>query len=158
MRRSFLLCLGVLAFALPASFLSRVYAQQARTAKDGVYTAAQAKRGEAIYQARCVACHGTTLAGEAGPPLTGQTFLGDWDTLSLSDLFDKIHNTMPADAPGALTEPPSLSVVAIIASPLAEPLDVGLGNGVSRLMIKRGAPGERLRRLFRALAKGEDVP
>ena len=122
MRRSFLLCLWVLACALPASFLSRVHAQQAprlgsgqaRTAKDGVYTAAQATRGEAIYQTRCVACHGATLAGEAGPPLTGQTFLGDWDTLSLSDLFDKIHSTMPADAPGALAEPQVADVLAYV--------------------------------------------
>ena len=122
MRRSFVLCLGVLACSLSASFLSRVHAQQAprlgsgqaRTAKDGVYTAAQAKRGEAIYQTRCVACHGATLAGEAGPPLTGQVFLGDWDTLSLSDLFDKIHSTMPADAPGALAEPQVADVLAYV--------------------------------------------
>ena len=114
MRRSFVLCLGVLACAFSASLLSRVHAQQARTAKEGVYTAAQAKRGEAIYQAWCVTCHGATLAGEAGPPLAGQNFLGVWGTLPLSDLIEKIHNTMPADAPGTLTVPQVADVAAYV--------------------------------------------
>jgi mono/diheme cytochrome c family protein len=107
---------------LSASLLSRVYAQQAprlgsgqaRTVKDGVYTAAQATRGAAMYQMKCVVCHGATLEGQAGPPLAGQTFLGDFGGLSLSDLFDKIHNTMPADAPGTLEAPQVADVVAYI--------------------------------------------
>ena len=94
--------------------MSRVYAQQARTAKDGVYTAAQAKRGEAVYLKQCVLCHGATLAGDDGPPLAGQSFLEVWDTLPLSDLFDKIQNTMPDDAPRTLTRPQVADVVAYV--------------------------------------------
>ena len=112
MRFASALCVGGLALALSAS--SSLRAQQTRTAEDGVYTAAQAKRGEAIYQNRCVICHGATLAGEAGPPLAGQSFLGVWDVLPLSDLFDKIHNTMPADAPGTLTGPQVADVAAYL--------------------------------------------
>ena len=114
MRRPFALCVAVFACALSASFSFSVHAQQARTAKDGVYIAAQAKRGEAIYLMKCVVCHGATLEGQAGPPLAGQSFLADIAGLTVSDLFDKIHNTMPADAPGALMEPQVTDVIAYI--------------------------------------------
>lgn len=114
MRRSFALCLTVLACALLTSLSSRVHAQQARTAKDGVYAAAQAKRGETIYQKQCLGCHGATLAGGDGPPLAGQSFLDVWDRLPLSDLFDKIQNTMPNDAPQTLTRPQVADLVAFM--------------------------------------------
>ena len=38
-------------------------AQQARTAKDGVYTDAQAVRGKATFNMRCALCHGERLEG-----------------------------------------------------------------------------------------------
>ena len=89
----------VLALALSASVSLRA---QQRTAKDGVYTAGQAKRGEVTFQMRCAVCHGEALESSAGPPLTGDAFLGPRDKQPVADLFDKIHNTMPADAPGTL--------------------------------------------------------
>lgn len=108
------LCLVVLGYALTVSSSRGVYAQQARTARDGVYTSAQAKRGEAVYRTGCAACHSATLQGDIGPPLAGQSFLDIWDRQPLSDLFDKIHNTMPADTPGTLTRPQVADVVAYI--------------------------------------------
>jgi len=106
------LCVGVFALAVSASVSLR--AQQARTAKDGVYTAAQATRGEAIFQMRCAVCHGEMLEGLAGPPLTGDVFLGPRDKQPVSDLFDKIHNTMPADAPGTLEPQQVADLVSFI--------------------------------------------
>jgi mono/diheme cytochrome c family protein len=108
------LCLAGLVCAVTQSSSPRVYARQTRTAKDGVYTSTQANRGEAVYQMRCAACHGATLAGEAGPPLAGESFLGIWDKPPLSELFDKIHNTMPADTPGTLTRPQVADVLAYV--------------------------------------------
>src|SRR5438105_1986354 len=105
-----LLAAGVLA----ASVSLRVEAQQPRAAKDGVYTAAQAKRGEAVYRDKCVACHGAMLEGIVGPQLAGNDFLGIWAAPPLSDLYDKIHNTMPADAPGSLTPAQAVDIVAFI--------------------------------------------
>ena len=91
-----------------------VHAQQARSARDGVYTAAQAARGEALYKVQCAFCHGDALAGEMGPPLAGDLFMAIWGPLAASDLFDKIHNTMPADTPGTLSRPQTADVVAYL--------------------------------------------
>ena len=90
-----------------------VYAQN-RTAKDGVYTAAQATRGKSIFDMRCAVCHGEMLEGAAGPPLVGDVFLGPRNGQPVSELFDKIHATMPADAPGTLEPAQVADVVAFI--------------------------------------------
>jgi mono/diheme cytochrome c family protein len=79
----------------------------------GVYTEAQAKRGETTANKACVSCHGADLmGGEAGPALVGLEFLGNWNQQSLGDLFDRIHSTMPADAPGSLSLSDTADVVA----------------------------------------------
>src|SRR5262245_34526907 len=53
-------------------------AQQAKTAADGVFSAAQAARGEAIYKSQCATCHGAALEGAAAPPLAGNAFNQTW--------------------------------------------------------------------------------
>jgi mono/diheme cytochrome c family protein len=79
----------------------------------GVYTDAQAKRGEATANKACSSCHGADLmGGEAGPALVGLEFLGNWNQQSLGDFFDRIHATMPADAPGSLSLQDTSDVVA----------------------------------------------
>jgi mono/diheme cytochrome c family protein len=79
----------------------------------GVYTEAQAKRGESTANKACTSCHGADLmGGEAGPALVGLEFLGNWNQQSLGDLFDRIHATMPADAPGSLSLPDTADVIA----------------------------------------------
>ena len=89
-----------------------VIAQASRTAADGVYTTAQAQRGQALYTAECLACHGTTLEGGLGPPLTGASFLRIWNGRSLADLVDKIEHTMPATKPGTLSRPQATDLAA----------------------------------------------
>jgi mono/diheme cytochrome c family protein len=101
----------VLALAL---FAGAALHAQARTAKDGVYTAAQAARGKAIFEMRCALCHGDMLEGIAGPPLAGDLFLGAWDKQPISNLVDKIHATMPADAPGTLEPQQVVDLVAFM--------------------------------------------
>ncbi len=110
----------VLALALSASvslhaqLVSRPGSGQARTVKDGIYTTAQATRGEAAFQMRCAVCHGEALEGSAGPPLTGDAFLGSRDKAPVADLFDKINNTMPADVPGTLEPQQVADLVSFI--------------------------------------------
>ena len=89
-------------------------AQQTRTVKDGVYSDAQATRGKAIFDMRCALCHGERLEGAAGPPLAGDVFLGPRDNQPVSDVFDKINATMPADAPGTLEPQQVADLVAFI--------------------------------------------
>jgi mono/diheme cytochrome c family protein len=79
----------------------------------GVYTDAQAKRGEATSNRVCASCHGADFGGgEAGPALVGLEFLGDWNMQSLGDLFDRIHSTMPGDAPGSLSLQDTADLIA----------------------------------------------
>lgn len=97
--------------AIGAASLGAVAAQTTRAAGDGVYTAAQAARGEAIYKDKCAVCHGATLGGAQAPPLAGSDFARVWAG-PLSDLVDKVQNTMPANDPGTLTRQQSADIVA----------------------------------------------
>src|SRR5438132_5416455 len=110
--------LGLAVLASPL-WLLRAQAPEAesRSVWDGVYTEDQAKRGEAIYQKECAACHGATLTGgESAPPLTGGPFLANWNGLTMGDLFDRIRNTMPQTNPGRLTRQQDADILAFMLS------------------------------------------
>ena len=102
---------GLLFFTMVSTL---VHAQAARTVRDGVYSNAQAARGATLYGQQCASCHGDKLEGVQGPPLTTDVFLGRWQAQPLSDLANKIRNTMPADATGTLTPQQSADLVAFI--------------------------------------------
>jgi cytochrome c553 len=68
-------------------------------------------RGGTVYKQQCVSCHGDTLEGRSGPPLTGSDFQSRWPT---GDLVAKIRNTMPQDSPGKLTAVEAADVAAYI--------------------------------------------
>lgn len=90
---------------------------ESRSVWDGVYTEEQAKRGEAVYQKECTACHGAMLTGgESAPPLTGGAFQANWNGLTLGDLFDRIRKTMPQSKPGSLTRQQDSDVLAFMLS------------------------------------------
>ena len=108
------LVVALLACAPAGSFSLTVHAQQSQTVKQGVYTEEQAKRGQSIYKDRCSSCHGETLEGRLGPPLAGDNFIGDWDKQPLSELVNKIRNTMPQNDPGKLTGQQAADIVAYI--------------------------------------------
>jgi mono/diheme cytochrome c family protein len=92
-------------------------AAESRSVWDGVYTEAQAKRGEALYQKECRGCHGVALAGgESSPPLTGGAFLSNWNGLTLGDLLERIRKTMPQNAPGKLSRPQNADILAFLLS------------------------------------------
>ena len=92
-----------------------VGAQAAKSVKEGVYTAEQAKRGETLYKENCAACHGEDLAGSGPmPALAGNDFVGNWKTVG--DLFEKTHSSMPASAPGSLSEQQTSDIIAFLLS------------------------------------------
>ena len=88
-------------------------AQQTRTARDGVYTDAQAARGAAIYKEKCASCHGPALGGSLAPPIAGDAFAAQWGG-PLSAIVDKIQATMPANAMGTLTRAQAADVLAFM--------------------------------------------
>lgn len=98
-----------------AALLSAIGAAwQAVPVTAGVYSAAQAERGRPVYQARCATCHGDRLQGGAGSPLSGPDFLSNWSARPLADLVDKIHKTMPFEAPGTLSRQQSIDLTAYV--------------------------------------------
>lgn len=100
-------CLPVAFFCLTASMAS---------ADDGIYSAAQAARGEETYQQFCSACHGARLQGTPAAPLTGEAFRGRWEDgkHTLDDLYYIIRSLMPNNAPGSLSKAQYADVVAYI--------------------------------------------
>jgi mono/diheme cytochrome c family protein len=84
---------------------------------DGVYTADQAKRGEALYKETCSACHGDNLEGSGPmPPLSGKDFLANWQGKTVGDLFEKVTTSMPATAPGTLTPEQAADILSYTLS------------------------------------------
>jgi mono/diheme cytochrome c family protein len=81
----------------------------------GVYTAPQAKRGEAIYADRCASCHAPDLSGiDQAPALTGGDFTAEWNDQSVNDLFERVRISMPADKPGSLERQQVADVLAFL--------------------------------------------
>jgi mono/diheme cytochrome c family protein len=66
-----------------------------KTTNSGVYTAAQAQRGKAVFEGKCTTCH------EPGR-FTGNEFLAAWSGKPLKDVWDIASGTMPEDNPGSL--------------------------------------------------------
>ncbi len=110
--RSFRVVAGTLTCAFVAALSLSGNAQQARSVADGVYSAAQAQRGAALYKAQCASCHGDALEGVVGPMLAGDGFAAAWGGRSMADLVDKIQNTMPLGSPGTLSRPQSIDIAA----------------------------------------------
>lgn len=68
----------------------------------GVYSIAQARRGQETYYQVCAECHGRELEGddsEGVTPLAGPHFMTNWDTHTVADLVKRIH-AQPNDEQG----------------------------------------------------------
>ncbi|MSO45752.1 MAG: c-type cytochrome [Acidobacteria bacterium] len=112
MRFRSLLCVGVVVLGT-CLFQATAGAQKPTSVLAGVYTADQARRGQAVYTENCAACHGDDLAGsQAYPALTGNGFVGGWG--NVGEVFEKISMTMPATAPGSLTPAQNTEVLAFV--------------------------------------------
>ena len=105
--------LGIASLLLAQALI--LVSAQGKTTLDGVYTAAQAARGQKIYADSCASCHGDDLSGGGqAPALAGKDFNVDWNDLAMSDLFDRTHGTMPADKPGTLTPAQTVDAIAFL--------------------------------------------
>ena len=66
-----------------------------KTVLDGVFSEAQAKRGEAAYAANCGVCHSADLEGISAPELKGTHFLERWREDMLDTIYNYIKDNMP---------------------------------------------------------------
>lgn len=115
--KKFLTGMTVAALGLAGSIAALNAQAPARTVWSGVFTADQAQAGKAVYDNKCVTCHGAELnGGEMAPPLAGSVFTSNWSGQSLDDLFVRIHTTMPANDPGSLNNTEVTQLVAYILS------------------------------------------
>jgi len=76
-----------------------------KTVWAGVYTEAQAARGERRYRASCSSCH-------QDGPRSGEAFVRDWSGTDVESLFRRIAASMPPGAPSSLSDAEYLDIVA----------------------------------------------
>ena len=81
--------------------------QSGGSVADGVFTEAQASRGEATFRRVCSACHDTN-------EFSGGRFRLTWVGQSAADLYDTIATLMPEGDPGSLTPAQYAGVVAYL--------------------------------------------
>ena len=100
--------------SLGAQAGAQAAAQATLTVQDGVYSEAQARRGQALYAQHCAGCHGQALAGASAPALTGNLFTNKFRMEPLSALFIQIRYAMPpkAEANAQLTSEQAADLVA----------------------------------------------
>ncbi len=114
MKGRFFICLIL---GVGAALSAVLMAQAASSTRDGVYTEAQAKQGQALYTTQCAMCHGAHLEGAAqNPALAGQAFLQNWQGQTLGDFYTQIKATMPAIKPGSLQPDQVTQLIAYILS------------------------------------------
>jgi mono/diheme cytochrome c family protein len=82
----------------------------------GVFTAAQATRGNDAYQGNCSSCHGSDLRATTGEAvdLTGPAIRAAWNGRTLQDRFEKIRDTMPLGNPNSLDDRIYMDILAFI--------------------------------------------
>ncbi len=110
---------GILPLARPApasgSSVQDTQAEDQRTVWDGVYSAAQAERGQALYRESCSSCHAPDLRGDnTSPSLVGMSFTFLWGGSTLGALFEGIRERMPPVRPGTLTAQSYRDILAFV--------------------------------------------
>jgi mono/diheme cytochrome c family protein len=105
-RMSFVIVLTLTSIACLV-FASRLLVAQGAasgaTVWDGVFTEAQASRGEAAYLRSCAACHKEDLlGGGTAPAVAGEEFFRRWNESTVDDVVQTMRSSMPQEAPNSL--------------------------------------------------------
>lgn len=79
----------------------------AKTIADGVYSAAQAERGEARFKTSCSSCH-------TPGSFAGGAFADRWNGQTMGEVFEFVSNAMPENDPGGLAAEEYANVLAFI--------------------------------------------
>jgi S-disulfanyl-L-cysteine oxidoreductase SoxD len=95
---------------------------------NGVYSAAQADRGKANFEAACARCHHVELSGtDRAPALKGDNFWSHWENETVNTLFTKVRDQMPPNFGTVLEPEAKLDIVAYLL------LTNGLPQGTDEL-------------------------
>ena len=84
-----------------------------KTVWSGVYSGAQAVRGDSEYLSRCASCHKEDLSGYQRL-LKGDRFMNEYREATLYRLFDKMKSTMPRGAAGSLTDRQYIDILSFV--------------------------------------------
>lgn len=105
------LCVGILAiiFSGPRTMC----AQENRTVWSGIYTTAQAERGQGEYNDHCAGCHKDNLTGYDSV-LLGVRFMQHWREDTLDTFFGTMKRTMPRGAPASLPDESYIAITAYV--------------------------------------------
>ena len=88
-----------------------------RSIWDGVYTEEQRRRGETVYIAAGVRCHGKELErDDLIPEMVGEKFLKRWSRKRAGNLFAYMKAEMPPKVEERLTPPEYADVLAYLLS------------------------------------------
>lgn len=86
-----------------------------RSIWDGVFTDAQAARGQQAYGRACAQCHADDLLGGGNAPaLAGDAFLGRFDGATADEVVLVIRQTMPQEAPDSLGTDAYVDIVSYL--------------------------------------------
>lgn len=115
MRLRIIFVLAGAVFVASLSYRVAQAEQETKTVWDGVFTAEQAERGNETYKTVCSECHGGDLMGDGfAPALTGADFQGNWNDLTVGDLFERVRISMPPSGPSTVTPAQKADIVAHI--------------------------------------------
>ncbi|MGS1014664.1 c-type cytochrome [Rhodanobacter sp. UC4437_H4] len=79
-----------------------------------LFTETQAASGKQKFEDHCAFCHGSTLAGRAGPALKGPHFAPAKADFHVGDIFGIVSKNMPATEPGSLAHEDYVEIMAFI--------------------------------------------
>ena len=112
---------------LGTGLLSPGDARAGASTLDGIYSAAQAERGLAVYTEHCEMCHAPNFTGTPGAPgLTGPAFVFNWDGMTMAALFDYVKTMMPPGEVGSLSDQDYIDALATILQANAFPAKDGV--------------------------------
>lgn len=122
--------LFIFTMLVPAGLVAAAKSAWGQTATptiwDGVYSEAQARRGEQVFQKECSYCHKDNLSGGffddglgRAPALAGNrafdsSLIERWGGLTMADMVGTVAATMPQTRPASLTVENYVDVVSYL--------------------------------------------
>lgn len=93
--------------AMPMAIALAGQPESGKTIADGVYSAAQADRGEQRFKTSCSSCH-------TPGSFAGGAFADRWNGQTMGEVFEFVSNAMPENDPGGLPGEEYANVLAFI--------------------------------------------